>query len=79
MVVLVVDIVVLLEVIVGIRGNDEFKEGIEFGFNGIDGIEGLSGIGLFIVVLVKVEVFDIFVRVGVVRFSNRDVRGFCMK
>lgn len=66
------DIVVFVEEIEGIRGND----GIGFEFNGMEGMEGLSGIGLLIVVLVKVEVFDILVRVGVVWLSNFDVKGF---
>lgn len=74
-VVLEVDTAVLLEVTVGTRGNDEPKEGTELGPNGIDGIEGPSGTGLLTAVLVKVEVPDTLVRVGVARFSNRDVRG----
>lgn len=78
-VVLAVDTAVLLEVTVGTRGNDEPKEGTELGPNGIDGIEGPSGTGLLTAVLVKVEVPDTLVRVGVARFSNRDVRGSCMK
>lgn len=78
-VVLAVNTAVLLEVTVGTRGNDEPKEGTELGPNGIDGIEGPSGTGLLTAVLVKVEVPDTLVRVGVARFSNRDVRGSCMK
>ena len=78
-VVLAVDTAVLFEVTVGTRGNDEPKEGTELGPNGIDGIEGPSGTGLLTAVLVKVEVPDTLVRVGVARFSNRDVRGSCMK
>lgn len=77
--VLAVDTAVLLEVTEGTRGNDEPKAGTELGPNGIDGIEGPSGTGLLTAVLVKVVVPETLVKVGVARFSNRDVRGSCIK
>ena len=77
--VLAVDTAVLLEVTEGTRGNDEPRAGTELGPNGMDGIEGASGTGLLTAVLVKVEVPDTLVRVGVARFSNRDIRGSCIK
>lgn len=78
-VVLAVDTAVLLEVTEGTRGNDEPKAGTELGPNGMDGIEGPSGTGLLTAVLVKVVVPETLVKVGVARFSNRDVRGSCIK
>ena len=78
-VVLAVNTAVLLEVTEGTRGNDEPKAGTELGPNGIDGIEGPSGTGLLTAVLVKVVVPETLVKVGVARFSNRDVRGSCIK
>lgn len=78
-VVLAVDTAVLLEVTEGTRGNAEPKAGTELGPNGMDGIEGPSGTGLLTAVLVKVVVPETLVKVGVARFSNRDVRGSCIK
>jgi len=77
-VVLAVDTAVLLEVTEGTRGNAEPKAGTELGPNGMDGIEGPSGTGLLTAVLVKVVVPGTLVKVGVARFSNRDVRGSCI-
>jgi len=74
-VVLAVDTAVLLEVTEGTRGNAEPKAGTELGPSGMDGIEGPSGTGLLTAVLVKVVVPETLVKVGVARFSNRDVRG----
>jgi len=78
-VVLAVDTAVLLEVTEGTRGNAEPKAGTELGPNGMDGIDGPSGTGLLTAVLVKVVVPETLVKVGVARFSNRDVRGSCIK
>lgn len=48
------------------------------GIDGFGGILGLRGIDLFIILLVKVELFGVFVSVGVVWFSSFDVSGFCI-
>ena len=65
---------VLLEETGGTRGN----EGTDPGPNGIEGIEGPSGTGLLTAVLVKVEVPETLVRVGVARLSSLDVKGSYM-
>ena len=61
----------MLEETVGTRGNEVTDPGP----NGIEGIEGPSGTGLLTAVLVKVEVPETLVRVGVARLSSLDVKG----
>jgi len=69
-VVLAVETTVLLEVTVGTDG----KEGPS-GTEGPNGMLGPSGTGLLTAVLVKVEVPEMLVRVGVARLSILDVNG----
>lgn len=65
------DTAVFVEETEGTRGND----GTGPEPNGIEGMEGPSGTGLLTAVLVKVEVPDTLVRVGVARLSNLDAKG----
>ena len=60
----------LLEVTVGTKGMEGLK-----GTEGPRGMVGPSGTGLLTAVLVKVEVPETLVRVGVARFNSLDVSG----
>lgn len=67
------DTTVFVEETEGTKGND----GTGPEANGMEGIEGPSGTGLLTAVLVKVEVPDTLVRVGVARLSSLDAKGSC--
>ena len=71
--VLAAETAVLLEVTVGTKGKEAANE-----TEGPRGIVGPSGNGLLTAVLVKVEVPETLVRVGVARLSNLDVSGSWM-
>ena len=71
--VLAEDTAVLLEVTVGTKGREAAND-----MEGPRGILGPSGNGLLTAVLVKVEVPETLVKVGVARLSSLDVSGSWM-